>query len=43
MYVAGECICAMLPPLMPIPGVYAFEEVDESLPYLPLAARRVLG
>jgi len=32
----------MLPPLMPIPGVYAFEEVDESLPYLPLAARRVL-
>ena len=27
---------------MPIPGVYTFEEVDESLPYLPLAARRVL-
>jgi cyclic pyranopterin phosphate synthase len=27
---------------MPIPGVYAFEEIDESLPYMPLAARRVL-
>lgn len=27
---------------MPIPGVYAFEEIDESLPYVPLAGRRVL-
>jgi cyclic pyranopterin phosphate synthase len=27
---------------MPVPGVYAFEEIDESLPYVPLAGRRVL-
>ncbi|MDP9152545.1 MAG: hypothetical protein M3O36_21680, partial [Myxococcota bacterium] len=27
---------------MPSPGVYAFEGIDESLPYVPLAARRVL-
>jgi cyclic pyranopterin phosphate synthase len=27
---------------MPNPGVYAFEAIDETLPYLPLAARRVL-
>jgi cyclic pyranopterin phosphate synthase len=27
---------------MPTPGVYAFEEIDESLPYVPLAARRAL-
>src|ERR1017187_10066912 len=24
------------------PGVYGFEAIDETLPYLPLAARRVL-
>jgi cyclic pyranopterin phosphate synthase len=27
---------------MPSPGVYAFEAIDESLPFVPLAARRVL-
>jgi cyclic pyranopterin phosphate synthase len=27
---------------MPTPGVYAFEQIDDSLPYVPLAARRVL-
>jgi len=27
---------------MPDPGVYGFEAIDETLPYLPLAARRVL-
>jgi len=27
---------------MPNPGVYGFEAIDETLPYLPLAARRVL-
>ena len=27
---------------MPPPGVYAFEEIDETLPLVPLAARRAL-
>lgn len=27
---------------MPAPGVYAFEQMDDTLPYMPLAARRVL-
>lgn len=27
---------------MPLPGVYLFEGIDESLPYIPLAGRRVL-
>jgi cyclic pyranopterin phosphate synthase len=27
---------------MPSPGVYRFEQIDESLPYVPLAARRTL-
>jgi len=27
---------------MATPGVYAFERIDETLPYMPLAARRVL-
>ena len=27
---------------VPIPGVYAFEGIDDSLPYVPLAGRRVL-
>src|SRR5580692_877043 len=27
---------------MPTPGVYAFEQIDDSLPFVPLAARRVL-
>src|SRR5579884_1127076 len=27
---------------MPSPGVYAFEAIDETLPFVPLAARRVL-
>jgi len=31
----------MLPPV-PLPGVYAFEGIDESLPYIPIAGRRVL-
>lgn len=27
---------------MPVQGVYEFEQIDETLPYMPLAARRVL-
>jgi cyclic pyranopterin monophosphate synthase len=27
---------------VPLPGVYAFEQIDDSLPYVPVAARRVL-
>ena len=33
--------CATLP-AVPIPGVYVFEAIDDSLPYVPLAGRRVL-
>jgi len=33
--------CATLP-AVPTPGVYAFEAIDDSLPYVPLAGRRVL-
>jgi hypothetical protein len=27
---------------MPTPGLYVFEAIDEALPFVPLAARRVL-
>jgi cyclic pyranopterin phosphate synthase len=27
---------------MPVPGVFAFEDIDDTLPYVPLAGRRVL-
>lgn len=38
----GFAPCHATPRFMPSPGVYVFEGIEEDLPFLPLAARRVL-